>query len=324
MLIKRRRGWEMREADATPESVYLDRRTLLKSAGFGIMAAAGAGFAAGEAAAQGVEADPSAALYPAKQNMRYRLDRPVPAEKEATTYNNFYEFGSHKGISGAAQALKLRPWTVSFEGMVEKPMTVDFDTLVKQMPLEERVYRFRCVEAWAMAVPWTGFPMKAMVDFARPLSSARYVVFQTFMDPKIASGQRQSWYPWPYTDGLTIEEATNELAFMATGLYGKPMPKQNGAPIRFITPWKYGFKQVKSVVRVEFTDKRPVGYWEKLQASEYGFWANVNPKVSHPRWSQATERMLGTDERVPTLLYNGYEEYVADLYKGMEKERLFA
>lgn len=324
MLIKRRRGWEMREADATPESVYLDRRTLLKSAGFGIMAAAGAGLAAVEAAAQGVEADPSAALYPAKQNMRYRLDRPVTAEKEATTYNNFYEFGSHKGISGAAQALKLRPWTVSFEGMVEKPMTVDFDTLVKQMPLEERVYRFRCVEAWAMAVPWTGFPMKAMVDFARPLSSAKYVVFQTFMDPKIASGQRQSWYPWPYTDGLTIEEATNELAFMATGLYGKPMPKQNGAPIRFITPWKYGFKQVKSVVRVEFTDKRPVGYWEKLQASEYGFWANVNPKVSHPRWSQATERMLGTDERVPTLLYNGYEEYVADLYKGMEKERLFA
>ena len=324
MLIKRRRGWEMREADATPESVYLDRRTLLKSAGFGIMAAAAAGLAVGEAAAQGAEADPSAALYPAKQNMRYRLDRPVTAEKEATTYNNFYEFGSHKGISGAAQALKLRPWTVSFEGMVEKPMTVDFDTLVKQMPLEERVYRFRCVEAWAMAVPWTGFPMKAMVDFARPLSSAKYVVFQTFMDPKIASGQRQSWYPWPYTDGLTIEEATNELAFMATGLYGKPMPKQNGAPIRFITPWKYGFKQVKSVVRVEFTDKRPVGYWEKLQASEYGFWANVNPKVSHPRWSQATERMLGTDERVPTLLYNGYEEYVADLYKGMEKERLFA
>ena len=324
MLIKRRRGWEMREADATPESVYLDRRTLLKSAGFGIMAAAGAGLAVGEAAAQGVEADPSAALYPAKQNMRYRLDRPVTAEKEATTYNNFYEFGSHKGISGAAQALKLRPWTVSFEGMVEKPMTVDFDTLVKQMPLEERVYRFRCVEAWSMAVPWTGFPMKAMVDFARPLSSARYVVFQTFMDPKIASGQRQSWYPWPYTDGLTIEEATNELAFMATGLYGKPMPKQNGAPIRFITPWKYGFKQVKSVVRVEFTDKRPVGYWEKLQASEYGFWANVNPKVSHPRWSQATERMLGTDERVPTLLDTGYEEYVADLYKGMEKERLFA
>ncbi|WP_374440799.1 protein-methionine-sulfoxide reductase catalytic subunit MsrP [Stella sp.] len=323
MLVKRRRGWEMPERSATPESVYLDRRALLKAAGFG-MAAAAVPFAAEEAAAQGAAADPTAGLYPARQNMRYRLDRAVTPEKDATSYNNFYEFGSHKGIAGAAQALKIRPWTIAFEGMVEKPVTIDFDDLVKKMPLEERLYRFRCVEAWSMAVPWTGFPMKAMVEFARPLASAKYVVFQTFMDPKVAPGQRQSWYPWPYTDGLTVAEATNELAFMATGLYGKPLPKQNGAPIRFVTPWKYGFKQVKSIVRVEFTDKRPVGYWEKLQSSEYGFWANVNPKVSHPRWSQATERVLGSDERVPTLLYNGYEEFVADLYKGMENERLFA
>lgn len=318
MLIKRRRGWELREQDATPESVYLDRRSLLQAAGFGLMASA---LPAGAAMAQAAAA---AGPYPARQNMRYRLDRPLTPERDATTYNNFYEFGSHKGIAGAAQALKTEPWTIEFTGMVEKPMKVDFDELAKRMPFEERLYRFRCVEAWAMAVPWTGFPMKSLVDFAKPLSGAKYVVFQTFMDPKIAPGQRQSWYPWPYTDGLTIAEATNELAFMATGIYGKPMPKQNGAPIRFITPWKYGFKQVKSIVRVEFTDKRPVGYWEKLQSSEYGFWANVNPKVSHPRWSQATERMLGTDERVPTLLYNGYEEFVADLYKGMEKERLFA
>ena len=324
MLIKRRRGWELPESAATPEATYLNRRDLLKAAGLGAIAVAGGAIGGPEAFAQGPEVDPTASLYPFKQNMRYRLDRPLTPEKDATTYNNFYEFGTHKGIAPAAQALKLRPWTVRFEGMVEKPMTVGFDELVKQMPMEERLYRFRCVEAWSMAVPWSGFPMKAMIDFARPLSSAKYVVMQTFMDPKVASGQRQSWYPWPYTDGLTIEEATNELAFMATGIYGKPLPKQNGAPLRFITPWKYGFKQVKSIVRVEFTDKRPVGYWEKLQSSEYGFWANVNPQVSHPRWSQATERVLGSDERVPTQLFNGYAEFVADLYKGLEKERLYA
>src|SRR5690606_16425085 len=158
----------------------------------------------------------------------------------------------------------------------EKPFTIDFDDLLKRMPQEERLYRFRCVEAWAMAVPWSGFPMKAMVELAKPLSSAKYVVMQTFMDPKIAAGQRQRWYPWPYTDSITIAEATNELAFIATGLYGKPLAKQNGAPLRLVTPWKYGFKQVKSIVKVELTDQRPVGYWEKLQSSEYGFWANVN------------------------------------------------
>ncbi|MCC7272711.1 MAG: protein-methionine-sulfoxide reductase catalytic subunit MsrP [Alphaproteobacteria bacterium] len=323
MLIKRRRGWEMPESSATPEAVYLDRRTLLRAAGFGALSAVAAGLVP-EVRAQGVEADPTASLYPFQRNMRYRLDRPLSEEKDATTFNNFYEFGSHKSIAGAAQALKLRPWTVTFDGMVEKTMTVDIDDLLKQMPREERLYRFRCVEAWAMAVPWSGFPMKAMVDFARPLSGARYVVMQTFMDPKVASGQRQTWYPWPYTDGLTIAEATNELAFMVTGIYGKPVPKQNGAPLRFVTPWKYGFKQVKSIVKVTFTDKRPVGYWEKLQSSEYGFWANINPQVPHPRWSQASERMLGTDERRPTLLFNGYGEFVADLYKGLENERLYA
>jgi sulfoxide reductase catalytic subunit YedY len=327
MLIKRRRGWELPESAATPEAVHLDRRSLLKAAGFGAIAAAGLPWAdrlVAPAAAAGAEADPSAGLYPFKQNMRYRLDRALSPEKEATTYNNFYEFGSHKGIYPAAQALKLRPWTVEFTGMVEKPFTIDFDDLLKRMPQEERLYRFRCVEAWAMAVPWSGFPMKAMVELAKPLSSAKYVVMQTFMDPKIAAGQRQRWYPWPYTDSVTIAEATNELAFIATGLYGKPLAKQNGAPLRLVTPWKYGFKQVKSIVKVELTDQRPVGYWEKLQSSEYGFWANVNPKVPHPRWSQASERLLGTDERVPTQLFNGYAEFVADLYKGLENERLYA
>jgi len=251
------------------------------------------------------------------------VDRPPTAEKFATTYNNFYEFGSHKRISDAAQRLPIRPWQVRIEGMVEKPFTIDIDDLLKRMPLEERLYRHRCVEAWSMAVPWSGFPMKALVDFAKPLSSTKYLQMETFHDPAVAPGQRQSWYPWPYVEGLTIAEATNELAFLVTGIYGKPLPRQNGAPLRLAVPWKYGFKSIKSIVRFVFTDKRPKSFWEGLNSSEYGFWANVNPNVPHPRWSQATERVLGTDERVPTRIYNGYGEFVADLYRGKDNERLF-
>jgi len=175
-----------------------------------------------------------------------------------------------------------------------------------------------------MAVPWSGFPLSALVELARPQGSARYLRMETFMDAEMAPGQRQSWYPWPYIEGLTMAEATNELAFIATGLYGKPMPRQNGAPLRLVTPWKYGFKSVKSVVRFTFTDERPVTFWEAIQPSEYGFWANVNPEVPHPRWSQATERVLGSDQSVPTLLFNGYGEYVAQLYRGLDGKRLFA
>ncbi len=174
-----------------------------------------------------------------------------------------------------------------------------------------------------MAVPWAGFALKALVDFARPLGKAKYLEMETLADPETMPGLKQVWYPWPYREGLTLAEATNELAFIATGLYGKPIPKQNGAPLRLVVPWKYGFKSIKSITRFTFTDKRPVGYWEKVQGKEYGFWANVNPKVDHARWSQATERVLGTNERVPTLLYNGYGEYVADLYKDMKDEKLF-
>ena len=174
-----------------------------------------------------------------------------------------------------------------------------------------------------MAVPWSGFPLKALVDFARPLSSARYVKMYTFLDPQVAPGQKTPWYPWPYVEGLTLAEATNELTFIATGIYGKPMPKQNGTPLRLAVPWKYGFKAIKGLVRFEFTEERPKSFWEAIQGSEYGFWANVNPEVPHPRWSQATERVLGSNERVPTLLYHGYEEYVAELYKDLQNERLF-
>ena len=175
-----------------------------------------------------------------------------------------------------------------------------------------------------MAVPWSGFAMKALVDLARPLGDAKFVEMQTFQNPDVAPGQRASWYPWPYTEGLTIAEATNELAFMVTGIYGKPLPPQNGSPLRLATPWKYGFKSAKGLVRFTFTNKQPVNFWQTIQASEYGFWANVNPEVPHPRWSQATERVLGGDERVPTLLFNGYGEYVAGLYKGLQNERLYA
>ncbi|HZB91333.1 MAG TPA: protein-methionine-sulfoxide reductase catalytic subunit MsrP [Stellaceae bacterium] len=319
MLIKQKRGWELPESAATPEAVFRDRRRLLQAMGMGAMLAT----APGGAALAAVPADPSAGLYPAKRNNRYTLDRPITDEKLATTYNNFYEFGSQKTIAGEAQALPIRPWTVTLDGMVEKPLQIGIDDLLKRVSLEERLYRHRCVEAWSMAVPWTGFAMKTLVDMARPLSSATYVAMQTFEDPSVAPGQKQFWYPWPYTEGVTMAEANNELAFLVTGMYGKPVPRQDGAPLRLVLPWKYGFKSIKSIVKLTFTDRRPATFWNKLQPDEYGFWANVNPDVPHPRWSQATERELGKDQRVPTLIYNGYGEYVAAMYKDIKGEELF-
>lgn len=326
MLIKVKRGWEIPESQATPESAYRNRRDLLKAMGLGTLIAAGSGaFPLADAlAAAAPEADPSAGLYPVKRNEKYTLDRPLTDEKFSTNYNNFYEYGEDKDIASRAQALKIRPWTIEIDGMVEKKMTVDIDDLLKQMPLEERVYRHRCVEAWSMAVPWSGFPLKNLVEMAKPLSGAKYLQMMTFKDSSMAPGQKMFWYPWPYIEGLTMEEATNDLAFLVTGMYGHPVPKQDGAPLRLATPWKYGFKSIKSIVKFTFTDKRPVSYWEKLAVSEYGFWANVNPDVPHPRWSQATERVLGKNERVPTLIWNGYGEFVASLYDNLKSERLFA
>ena len=322
MLIKVKRGWEMRESEATPEPVYLDRRRLLKAMGMGALVAATEGLGAEAFAAD--PPDPSAGLYPMKRNEKYTLDRPITPEDLSTNYNNFYEFSEDKELTDLAQALPIRPWTVTFDGMVEKPMTIGIDDLMKQMPLEERLYRHRCVEAWSMAVPWSGFPLKSLVDLAKPLSSATYVRTESFKDPKVAPGQRQFWYPWPYIEGLTMAEATNELAFMVTGMYGHPVPRQDGAPLRLVTPWKYGFKSAKSIVKFTFTDQRPKTFWEALQSSEYGFWANVNPDVPHPRWSQATERVLGIEGRRPTLFWNGYGDYVAHLYDNLKGERLFA
>jgi len=323
MLVKRERGWELRGSEVTPEAVFHDRRRVVQAMGFGALIAAGSGeWAVGQALAA-AEADPSARLYPAKRNPTYTLDRPITDEKLASTYNNFYEFGSQKTIADDAQALPIRPWAVTIDGMVAKPMTLGIDDLLKRVTLEERLYRHRCVEAWSMAVPWSGFPLKALVDLAQPQGSAKFLRMETFRDAKVASGQKQFWYPWPYVEGLTMAEATNELAFLVTGMYGKPVPRQDGAPLRLALPWKYGFKSIKSIVKFTFTDKRPVSFWEALQASEYGFWANVNPEVPHPRWSQATERVLGSDERRPTLKWNGYGEQVAHLYDGLTSERLF-
>jgi len=323
MLIKKLRGWEIPESRATPESVFLNRRAILAGSGLLAGAALLPGLGGFGGAAGAAEEDPSAGLYPLKRNETYTIERDITPEDINSTYNNFYEFGSHKRIYKAAQDLKIRPWDVVIDGMVEEEKTVAIDDLLKQMPLEERLYRHRCVEAWSMTVPWSGFPLKALVDFARPLSSAKYVRLETFQDPDVASGQRQSWYPWPYVEGVTLAEANNDLAFLVTGAYGKPLAKQFGAPLRLALPWKYGFKSIKSIVRITFTDKQPKSFWEAIQAREYGFWANVNPTVPHPRWSQATEQVLGTQNRVTTVIYNGYEQYVGDLYKDLQDENLF-
>src|SRR5215471_6060806 len=323
MHIMRRRGCELPEHMATPEHLFFDRRAFLLATGATTVALSPA-----VAMAQRIAdlPDPTSDLYPAKRNEKFALDRPVTDEAININYNNFYEFGSSKSIMRAAQALKLRPWTVKIDGMVENPQEIGIDDLIRKMPLEERLYRHRCVEAWGMAVPWSGFPLAKLVELARPLSSATYLRMETFMDPAIAPGQKVRLYPWPYTEGLTMAEATNELAFLVTGAYGKPVAKSMGAPIRLAVPWKYGFKSIKSITRFSFTDQRPKGFWEALQASEYGFWANVNPQVPHPRWSQATEELIGRNgERRPTQLFNGYGEYVAHLYKDVGKtERLWA
>jgi len=325
MNIKRKKGWEIPESQATPEAVFRNRRRFLTAGAAGALAIGGGAYLSlgqgSDAAAQRVTDDPTGPLYPVARNARYQLDREITEEKVSTTYNNFYEFGTSKNIWQNAQKLPLRPWQVKIDGLVDKEMVLDIDDILKKAQLEERLYRHRCVEAWSMAVPWSGFPMKTLVEMANPKSSAKYVRMETFNRPEVASGMRGSFYSWPYIEGLTVAEATNELTLLATGIYGKPIPKQMGAPLRLVTPWKYGFKCIKSIVRFTFTDERPRSFWEVSQGSEYGFWANVNPRVPHPRWSQANEEVIGTGgKRVPTQLYNGYGDFVASLYTDLEKQ----
>jgi sulfoxide reductase catalytic subunit YedY len=328
MAAKRRRGWEVPESRATPESVFVNRRNLI--VGGGLVAA---GAIAGavliprgdtvETPPPSTASDASRDLYPAARNERFTVARAITPEEINTNHNNFYEFGTSKSVARAAAALRVRPWEVRVDGLVEAEFTIGIDDLIRRVSLEERVYRHRCVEAWSMVVPWTGFPMASLVAMARPLGSARYVRMETFNDPEMASGQKQFWYPWPYVEGLTMAEATNELAFLVTGAYGKPVARSMGAPLRIHLPWKYGFKSIKSIVRFSFVEERPRNFWQEINAGEYGFWANVNPAVPHPRWSQETERDIATNERIPTEIFNGYGAFVAHMYSGLQNEPLY-
>ena len=312
--------WKISENLATPESAYMRRREFLKGTALTTAATVGALYGCGPSSLAKVLPEVAwseleKSIYPAKKNPHYELDRPLTAERIAATTNNFYEFGSEKSDPvHYAQKLKIRPWTLEVGGLVNKPKTFAVEDLLKTMPLEERLYRLRCVEAWAMAVPWTGFPLHELLKQVEPKPEATHVRLETFYAPFTAQGQLEFWEPWPYVEGLTLNEAMNELAFLATGIYGHPLPKQHGAPVRLVVPWKYGFKNIKSIVKIELVNYRPATFWNTLQGLEYDFTANVDPGVPHPRWPQTREKMIGTGDIRPTLLYNGYEKFVANLY----------
>ena len=316
----RRRGWEIPEKEASSEDPLWSRRGFCKNLSIlglglfgGFVTACGPSQSALRVGAQ--ERPPGPDLYPAGLNPRFPLDRPLTREAYAASYNNFYEFSTWKsGVWKNVGQFETHPWQVEIAGLVERPRFMDVDELIRSVPLEERLYRFRCVEAWAMAVPWTGLPLKAFVEKLRPLSSAKYVRFVSFLNTTLAPNQLSAHGPWPYTEALTMSEAMNHLPLLATGIYGHPLLKQQGAPLRLVVPWKYGFKSIKSIVKIEFTDKQPATFWNTLRPLEYDFLANVNPQEPHPRWSQATEQMIDTGERRPTLLYNGYAEWVSHLY----------
>lgn len=311
MLVKIPKGWEIPEREATPESLWMNRREVLRAAGFA---------GAGALMSQSLAAYNTDDLYPAKRNTKYTLDRPLTPEAAATGFNNFYEFTLDKTrVKNLVGDFTIDPWSVQIKGEIGKPGKYNFEDLARKFPLEERLYRFRCVEAWSMAVPWTGFKFADLIKFLEPKSDAQYVRMVTYLNEDEMPGiKSQRHYPWPYYEALRMDEAMNEMTLMVTGIYGKPLPKQNGAPIRLITPWKYGLKNIKSIVEIEFTKKRPGTLWNKVGGDEYGWYSNVNPDRPHPRWSQASERVLPDMSRRPTLKYNGYEEFVGSLYKGNE------
>ena len=304
----------------TPKNIFFSRRKFVKSVIAGSSAALASNIIMSQAVSESLKKK-NIGNSAINRNFKYKLDREITPQDINSKYNNFYEFGSHKEIWRKAQRLSLRPWAVSFSGMVEKDIIMDIDDIIKKMSIEERLYRHRCVEAWAMAVPWLGFELGELIRYINPIGNPKYVVFETFLNPKVAPGQKQYWYPWPYTECLTMEEALNELTFMVTGAYGENLVPQHGGPMRLAVPWKYGFKSIKSVVRISFGNNRVRSFWEQLQPKEYGFWANVNPGYDHPRWSQKSEKLLGTNRRVPTQIYNGYGKYVAHLYSNMPQNR---
>ncbi|MCI0539701.1 MAG: protein-methionine-sulfoxide reductase catalytic subunit MsrP [Verrucomicrobiales bacterium] len=323
-----RPDWFVAERYVTPESAFRNRRHFLRQVGV-----AGAGLLSAPLIGCGKEGDPavsspkptgdpaasaSVSKYPAKRNPDFSPDWKLTKEEAAATLNNFYEFFPNRATDVRKLTSKFitSPWPVQITGLVEKPMTLDVEEIVRMMSLEERVYRFRCVEAWAMIVPWTGFPLSQLIEKVSPKPEAKFLRFETFNRPDQAPGMARTAnsYPWPYFEGLRMDEAMHPLTMGVTGIYGKPLPKQHGAPIRIVVPWKYGYKSIKSIVKIEFTDKQPKTFWEALQPEEYPFESNVNPAVPHPRWSQATERLIDSGDRVKTLPYNGYGDSVAKLY----------
>ncbi|NTX38403.1 protein-methionine-sulfoxide reductase catalytic subunit MsrP [Myxococcus sp. CA033] len=314
-------------SEVTPEPLYLRRRELLKNAG--LFAGTAAAVAGGLYLLSGKQRRAMDAYVPdagqvtgpvAKATGVFDTDEPRTPYEDVTTYNNFYELGLDKNDPARlAHLLKPRPWTVTLDGEVHEPQTVDIDQLLSWFSMEERVYRMRCVEAWSMVIPWLGFPLAALLARVKPTSHARYVSFTTLMDPEQLPGQTRAVLDWPYVEGLRLDEALHPLTFMAMGLYGRQLPAQNGAPLRLVVPWKYGFKGIKSIVRISLTREQPFTTWNLAGPEEYGFYANVNPAVAHPRWSQATERRIGEGfERRPTLPFNGYAKQVAHLYTGLD------
>jgi len=324
MLIKNLKSWQLSESDATPETIYRERRTFMKGAA-GAIAAPLVGAATGSL----LGSDAHAAWTPGEKlpgvvKSAYTVDEPSTPFKDVTSYNNFYEFGTSKGDPvDNAKDFVTKPWTIEIAGEVAKPGTYDVEDLIRPHQLEERVYRHRCVETWSMIVPWVGVPLASILKRLEPTSNAKYVAFETLHDPNRMPGQSRGVLQWPYVEGLRMDEAMNPLTLMATGVYGEVMPPQNGAPIRLIVPWKYGFKGIKSIVRITLTDQEPPTSWNISADHEYGFYANVNPSVSHPRWSQAKERLIGEFFKRPTLMFNGYGEEVASLYTGMDLAKNF-
>lgn len=328
--IIRRAGWNLPERRVTPESVYANRRDFLRRLGFGTMGALGgiglAGCSKPEVPPQeakapltnalaAAEAPPGKPGYPYPRNPGFSPGWKLTEEIYATHYNNFYEFTTAKDrVHKLVDKFVTTPWPLEIGGLVENPMKLDAEELAAMMPLEERVYRFRCVEAWAMIVPWTGFPLAKLMEKVVPKAEAKFIRFQTFHRPSQAPGFADLAYPWPYTEGLRLDEAMNPLTLVATGIYGKPLPKQNGAPIRIVVPWKYGYKSIKSVVKIELTDKQPATLWETIAPEVYPFESNIDPNVQLTNWSQKTERLIDTGDRVKTLLYNGYGDFVSKLY----------
>ena len=297
-------------SEITPKGVYLNRRSFMGAAAAGLFLPAATALAA--------------PLTFSKS--KYTVSDPLTPQKSVTTYNNYYEFGTGKADPAAnAQNFKARPWKIKVDGMVGKPQELDIDDLIASMPIEERIYRMRCVEAWSMVIPWNGFQLSALLDKVEPLGSAKYVAFETIVRPEEMPGQKGFFQPlaWPYVEGLRLDEARHPLTILAVGLYGETLPNQNGAPVRLVTPWKYGFKGVKAITRITLTDTQPKNTWNVMAPNEYGFYANVNPEVDHPRWSQASETRVGSGglfggSRTPTLPFNGYAEEVASLYAGMD------